>query len=50
MDKPIRYDVTDTHTGKIVASFKSGTRASSYIDRHDMAYGAYRYARRAVWG
>lgn len=49
MLKPIRYDVIDGHTGTVVGSFKSGARASSFADRRDMAYGAVRYSRRAIW-
>lgn len=48
-EKPIRYDVIDGQTGKVVAHFKDGPMASRYCDRMDKEYGAVRFSRRAVW-
>lgn len=47
--QPIRYDVIDSHTGKVVASFKSLARAIGYVNRKDNEYGGYRYSRRPVY-
>jgi hypothetical protein len=47
--KPIRYDVKDGQTGRVVASFKDARKATNYVDRKDEEYGAVRFVRVAVW-
>lgn len=46
---PIRFDIVDRHTGKVVATAKTRAGASRAVDRRDNAYGAYRYTARPVY-
>lgn len=45
-----RYEVTDRHTGRVVGTYKSRTRAYRTADAKDLAYGAVRYTVRPVYG
>lgn len=47
--KPHGYHVIDRQTGKRVGRFKNAARASSFVDKKDNDYGAYRYSRRPVY-
>lgn len=47
--KPIRYDIYDRHTGKVVGTAKTRKAASASVDRRDNAYGAYRFQAQAVY-
>jgi hypothetical protein len=47
--KPIRYDIIDKQTGKVVGSAKTLARANASVDRRDNAYGAYRYRAHPVY-
>ena len=49
MDKPIRYDIIDSHTGQKVGEAKTRAAASRSVDRRDNAYGGYRFRAVAVW-
>jgi len=49
MTHPIRYDVSDAHTGAVIGSFKSRRRATAFADKRDLAYGAVRYRVRPIW-
>ena len=49
MTKPIRYDIIDTHTGRIVGQAKTRSGASRSVDKRDNQYGAYRYRAVAVY-
>lgn len=44
-----RYDVVDSRTSEVVASYQNRNRAYNYADRRDNAYGAVRYVVRPVW-
>lgn len=46
---PVRYDLIDSQTSKVVDSFKTRDRAYRAADRKDAAYGAVRYIVRPVW-
>lgn len=46
---PIRYDIKDSQTGRIVASAKTRDAAHRSADRRDAAYGAVRYIVLPVW-
>ncbi len=47
--KPAKYELVDTKTGKVVASFAKSASAYRSADRRDAAYGAVRYIVRPVW-
>lgn len=49
MEKPIRYDIIDSRTGKIVTTAKTRQGATKAVDNRDSAYGACRYSARAIW-
>ena len=49
MDKPIRYDIIDTQTRRIVGQAKTRAAANRSVDRRDNQYGAYRYRAVAVY-
>jgi hypothetical protein len=48
MEMPIRYEVTNTVTGKIT-SYKTSMAAMNAMDRQDRAYGRVITTRRAIW-
>ena len=45
----VRFDIVDSHTGRIVGCAKNRRIASRMVDVRDNAYGAYRYRARAVY-
>lgn len=47
--KPTHYEITDSHTGKVVTTVKTRNAATRAVDTRDNAYGAYRYRARPVW-
>lgn len=47
--KPIRYDIIDKQSGKVVGTAKTRAGATRSADRRDNQYGAYRYSVRAVY-
>lgn len=47
--KPIRYEIVDKQTGRVVATAKTRAGADRAVDRRDNAYGAYRYSVRTIW-
>lgn len=47
-DAGFRYYVIDGQTKKIIGKYKSGSKASSVVDRKDNEYGAYRYRRQPI--
>lgn len=49
MEKPIRYDIIDRHTGMKVGEAKTRAGASRSVDKRDNAYGGYRYSAQPVW-
>lgn len=49
MEKPSRYEVTDSRTGDVVGTFQSRNRATNFADKKDAAFGAVRYVVRPVW-
>lgn len=49
MDKPIRYDIIDCHTGKKVGEAKTLSAAMRSVDKRDNNYGACRYRHKAVY-
>lgn len=49
MEKPIRYDIYDRHTGKIVGTAKTRKAASASVDRRDNAYGGYRFTAQPIY-
>ena len=49
MDKPIRYDIIDRHTGLKVGEAKTRAGASRSVDRRDNAYGGYRFSAKPVY-
>lgn len=46
---PLRYDIVDKHTGKVVGTATTRKGATRSVDQRDNAYGAYRYSARAVY-
>lgn len=46
---PIRFDIVDRHTGRIVGKARTRAGATRSIDRRDNAYGACRYHAVAVY-
>ncbi len=46
---PIRFDIIDRQTRKIVGTAKTRAGANRSVDRRDNEYGAYRFEARAVW-
>lgn len=47
---PIRYDIVDRQTGRVVATAKTRAAANRSVDKRDNAYGAYRYMANPVYG
>ena len=48
-DLPIRYDIVDQRTGKVVGTAKNRASASRSVDRKDLAFGACRYTARPIY-
>lgn len=48
-DKPIRYDLIDSQTGRILKSYTSRSVATRAADLRDLAYGAVRFIVQPVW-
>jgi hypothetical protein len=49
VEKPIRFDIIDRQTGKIVSTALTRAGANRAVDRRDNQYGAYRYMAKAVY-
>ncbi len=47
--KPVRYDIKDARTGRVVKSVKNRDLAYRIADRLDAEWGAVRYAVHPVW-
>lgn len=47
-DAGFRYYVIDRQTKKVIGRYKSGSKASSIVDKKDNEYGGYRYSRQPV--
>lgn len=41
--QPIRYDIRDNKTGRIVGTAKTRAGATASVNRRDNAYGGYRF-------
>jgi hypothetical protein len=49
MDKPVRYDIIDRHTGLKVGEAKTRAGATRSVDKRDNAYGGYRFSAKPVY-
>ncbi len=49
MEKAIRYDIVDRHTGNVVGKATTRVGASRAVDRRDAAYGASRYSAKPIY-
>lgn len=47
--KPIRHDVYDKKSGKVVGSFKNLSRATAFLNKKDNEHGGYRYTRKPIY-
>lgn len=49
MEKPIRYDIIDRHTGQKVGEAKTRNGAARSVDKRDNQYGGYRFSAKPVY-
>lgn len=49
MNKPIRYDIIDRQTKKVVGTAKTRAGATRSCDKRDNDYGAYRYYAQPIY-
>jgi hypothetical protein len=49
MKTPIRYDIIDRQTKKVVGTAKTLTGARRSVDRRDNQYGGYRFSAQPVY-
>lgn len=49
MSKPVRYDLIDRQTGRVIATYQSRVKATRRADRLDLAHGAIRYQVKPIW-
>ena len=49
MEKPIRYDIIDRHTGAKVGEAKTRAGATRSVDKRDNKNGGYRFSAQPVW-
>lgn len=48
-DRPLRYDIIDSHTNRVVGTAKTSANAHNRADRMDNNYGAVRYTVKTIW-
>ncbi len=49
IETPIRFDIIDRQTGRVVGTAKTRKAATAAVNKRDNAYGGYRYSAQAVW-